>query len=401
MKRLPANSGLFTVCCTDIITKCGEDRLLFRLYYPTAEDIQLNDTNSASWLISPEYAVGYSNVARMNLLKGLIKWLFFDSKVNAVWNGPFKLPDQVKKLPVIIFSHGLAAHRTCYSYICTDLASKGVLVAAVEHADKSACATCYLNEEDVDGKSEVQQKWIEYQHVKAGSPDEHTKRNQQIHFRADECSKLLNEMQKINEGEANYVHCEIDLKPFEGAIDINKCAVMGHSFGGGTAITALAKDERFKVGVGLDSWMFPLDSEIYRKIPPNPFLLINAETFQWAANIANMRKLDADVFNIDAERFMVTLSGTAHFSQTDFPLLFQRHFLMKLFGVAGSTDPLTAIRLNNQLAFGFLGKHLGLDFGNSVKDVVSKNSNLVYFGSNVVVDEERIKESKDKLLSPS
>ena len=398
MLKLPPNSGLCTVCCTDIVTEYGPNRLLYRLYYPTSADVKLSECNAGSWLMNPEYAVGYSNfLYRKKVSKSLYE-LFSSTKVNAVWNGTFKLPGDINKLPVVIFSHGLGANRTAYSLICCDLASKGVLVAAVEHADKSACATYYLKKV-TPGKPEVQKIWINYQHVDANAAEEHYLRNKQVHYRADECSAVLSELQHLNDGQANYAHCEINLEPFKGAIDVNKCAVMGHSFGGGTAVTALSKDDRFKVGIGLDTWMYPLDSEIYQKISPVPFLFINTESFQWAANIADMRKLDADVFDVSAERQMVTLVGTHHFSQTDFPFILKKKMLMSLFNATNAVDPIIAIRLNNQLAFGFLGKYLGLEFGNSVQNVVSENANLVYFGSNVDIDEDRIKKAKQKLLS--
>ena len=46
-----------------------------------------------------------------------------------------------KRLPVIVFSHGLAGNRNLYAGLLTSLASQGYLVAAIEHRDGSAsCA---------------------------------------------------------------------------------------------------------------------------------------------------------------------------------------------------------------------------------------------------------------------
>ena len=42
-------------------------------------------------------------------------------------------PTSLSLLPVIVFSHGLAAMRTTYTGICCDLASHGYVVASVEH----------------------------------------------------------------------------------------------------------------------------------------------------------------------------------------------------------------------------------------------------------------------------
>ncbi len=44
-----------------------------------------------------------------------------------------------KKFPVAIYCHGLSGMRTTYSTFCQDLASHGIVVAAIEHRDGSAC----------------------------------------------------------------------------------------------------------------------------------------------------------------------------------------------------------------------------------------------------------------------
>ena len=46
--------------------------------------------------------------------------------------------DIIKGFPVVVFSHGLMAHFHVYSGICSDIASHGYVVAAVEHRDGSA-----------------------------------------------------------------------------------------------------------------------------------------------------------------------------------------------------------------------------------------------------------------------
>jgi hypothetical protein len=46
----------------------------------------------------------------------------------------------VLKLPVVLFSHGLAGQRAMYSISCSELASQGYLVLALEHADGTASA---------------------------------------------------------------------------------------------------------------------------------------------------------------------------------------------------------------------------------------------------------------------
>lgn len=62
-----------------------------------------------------------------------------DVHVPIVWGGTPR--QEGVPFPVIVFSHGLGGSRFLYSTMCVELASRGFLVAALEHRDHSACAT--------------------------------------------------------------------------------------------------------------------------------------------------------------------------------------------------------------------------------------------------------------------
>lgn len=47
-----------------------------------------------------------------------------------------------------------------------------------------------------------------------------------------------------------------------------------------------------RCGVALDTWMLPLNEEIYPSVK-QPIFFINSEKFQWAGNIIRMKKLDS------------------------------------------------------------------------------------------------------------
>ena len=70
-----------------------------------------------------------------------------DSRCPALVEAPLLSPDYKggrpapAGYPVIVLSHGLHGHRSVCSAICSDLASHGYVVAALEHKDGSACLT--------------------------------------------------------------------------------------------------------------------------------------------------------------------------------------------------------------------------------------------------------------------
>ena len=76
-------------------------------------------------------------------------WLFGSRiAIPAVQSGKLKKADK-SKLPLVIFSHGLAGNRKVYSQYCGELASRGYVVAAIEHRDGTAPSTTILGR---DGK---------------------------------------------------------------------------------------------------------------------------------------------------------------------------------------------------------------------------------------------------------
>lgn len=62
-----------------------------------------------------------------------VKFLFYIGNlyIPVIWEAGLKPTEN--KYPVIIFSHGLSGWRCTYSAICLELASRGYVVAALEH----------------------------------------------------------------------------------------------------------------------------------------------------------------------------------------------------------------------------------------------------------------------------
>lgn len=52
-------------------------------------------------------------------------------------------------------------------------------------------------------------------------------------------------------------------------------STLGHSFGGATTLLTLAKDTRFKMGLVLDGWLFPIRDEELAADVKQPVLFIN------------------------------------------------------------------------------------------------------------------------------
>ncbi|KAG7244270.1 hypothetical protein INR49_004408 [Caranx melampygus] len=362
---IPPAKGPHPVGCTDFMMDHTVQGSFFRLYYPCQET---EKAEKPDWVPCREYFNGLADFMKINrtLSERIFDYLFGSFKIPAYLDAPFRCNG---KCPVIIFSHGLGAFRTLYSAICAELASQGFIVASVEHRDQSASATFYFREktdsekanENVTKTSAAAQgnlvkEWMYYRALQHGE-SEFPLRNKQVKQRADECILALDNLTKINSGiqVQNVLQTQFDWGTLENSMDLCRVAAMGHSFGGATVIEALCKEVKFKTGVALDAWMFPLDDEIFPRVK-QPIFFINSEKFQWAGNISRMKKLDSAVI----QRKMITIRGTVHQSFPDFTFL-TGNWIGKLMKLKGEIDPEIAIDLSNKATLAFLQRHLGLD----------------------------------------
>ncbi|XP_066993943.2 platelet-activating factor acetylhydrolase isoform X2 [Anabrus simplex] len=329
-RHLPVSEGPYVPGCFDLMTDYSPDGCFVRLHYPTSLSQVKNHSNRwIPWLPHRRYLEGFAYV--LNLWTILIKFIIylFSGKmyIPIVWGEPLQKTD--KKLPVIVFSHGLGATRFFYSILCAELASHGFVVAALEHRDSSACTSFYYKSSE--DKEKLKPTWIPFKRVPLG-PNHYAAREQQ------------------------------------DRLDLSNLTMMGHSFGGATALFTLAKDSRFKVGVILDGWMFPLKEET--DLPDKvqlPLLFVNTQTFPIPSNVAIMKKFVENA-PIHHEREVYTIRLTTHENQTDTPYLigYWLNFFMK------KLDPVIGTRINHHLIIRFLDKHVGVPSG-GVQDTFLQN----------------------------
>uniref|UniRef100_UPI00358F84D6 platelet-activating factor acetylhydrolase 2, cytoplasmic-like n=1 Tax=Myxine glutinosa TaxID=7769 RepID=UPI00358F84D6 len=343
---LPRGSGPHTVGCTDIMTTGGQEGTFMRVYYPC--------TTNGSKMYPPtslmprhEYTAGLVSFLRRSqwLFPHLINRWFGRMKASVYWNAQL---DGKEAYPLLIFSHGLGGFRSLYSTVCIDMASQGFVVGAVEHRDESASATYSI---DDDG----QEKWISFRHLQQGEK-EFPLRNKQVEIRAEECIRALHLFEDFQNGcpVENLLPVDFKFTSFQGCIDLKRVAIMGHSFGGATAILAAHKEADFRCAIVLDGWMVPLHEDLL-PVVKKPLFFINSETFHWPVNVAAMLVL---LSNQPANR-MITLLGTGHLNQSDCPFAVSG-YLGRLLGTRGPLDPKEAMRINNCASLAFLHKHLEL-----------------------------------------
>ena len=139
---------------------------------------------------------------------------------------------------------------------------------------------------------------------------------------------------------------------FWNMVDLERVGIMGHSFGGGTAIVASSRDTRLDACIALDGWLVPIEQSIIKNGLNVPFLFMGQTYWSNPLNYENLDTLIAASTGL-AEKLI--LDGTKHFDYSDTP---QFSTASRKFGISGSMDLNELRNLLNSKIVSFFEKHL-------------------------------------------
>lgn len=221
--------------------------------------------------------------------------------------------------PLIVLSPGFGLSRSSLTGLATELASRGYVVAAIDHVYES------FGIELPDG--ELTECAACEEHASAVPPV----RSEDVSFVLDE---LLGHQSPWR---------------FSWMIDRDRIGMAGHSIGGNAASTAMSNDDRIGAGVNMDGTFFTPA----RPMPERPFMMLG--TADMHAPNGDDPTWDRAWRKLGGPRYWLTIEGSDHFSFADYP-----RFIEQL-GLEEPDAPLTgtrALQVTRAYVGAFFDEHL-------------------------------------------
>lgn len=259
-------------------------------------------------------------------------------------DAPFLIPDEEgKKWPLMIFSHGAGCSRLMYSAFCGEMASRGYVVAVIEHRDGTSPSSIVTSG---DGKTEevdwVDWKDLEWPDLEEPPKDDTHLRHVQLDYRQAEVEAVWQIISSLSQGESFERHsihaAEFDWNRWKHRVAFEKPIMAGHSLGGAVALKASGSGRIpfshvvvFDPAVQrLEPWTTPL---------PHPLLTINSGEF-----VNTRPPSENDIFekqfvpNVENERFhFFSIPGATHPSFSDVFLILPA-YIARMTGLKADAD---------------------------------------------------------------
>lgn len=294
------------------------------------------------------------------------------------------------QFPVVIFSHGLAGNRLSYSQYCGELASRGVIVAAIEHRDGSGVSSIVRGEEAPShaekgreatghtpriigrrssGRMKASVPYFTFEqiglHSFSSDPSERevNLRRDQIDMRHAEIEETFYVLSEIQAGRGyeivqrstrnlgtklaghaasttnqrlpanSLLRAERPLADWKGKLDLEFPTLCGHSFGGATVLKMMRRKETpFPMAMVLDPWVEPVgdptkeEDQVKGRLA-KPIYVLNSESFTvWEEHFAKLKRICLDARKTSGRGWWLTLTGSKHTDFSDYPFLLPRVF---------------------------------------------------------------------------
>jgi dienelactone hydrolase len=281
-RRVPAPTGTYAIgtrvlhktdnARVDTLSATGELRALsLRFWYPAN--------------IGKCRAAAYASPAVWSVLSKLAGMRLPAVATNSCANAPIL----AGFYPVVVFSHGLTGTFTDYTFLFEDLASRGYVVASVDHTyDASAV--------DLGDGRIARSRFGSY--LTRVAPLDELEARQLEATRLGDIRFVLDELERLQNQPDS---------PFAGHLNVAAMAVAGHSFGGLTALEALHFDSRLRAAVALEGVMPDASFAATNR----PVLLLDAGRRQWPEREQGVWQ------KLQGPRLAINLPGAGHLSPSD------------------------------------------------------------------------------------
>ncbi|MGW7414114.1 alpha/beta hydrolase family protein [Streptomyces sp. NPDC054863] len=317
--QLPSPSGKFAVGKKDLhlvdpsrtdpwVPAAGNRELMVSMYYPARRG---GGGTPSPYMGRDEAQLLLEGIRRADAFPAdLLSGTRTNSRTHARPSGG--------KYPLVVLSPGFTLHRATLTILAEELASRGYVVALVDHAYESygtaypggrtlKCAAC------VGGGMQ---------------------RTPQV--RAADVSFLLDQLL----GERS---------EFRGIIDRKRIGMAGHSIGGNSAAVAMAGDARIRAGANLDGGF--QDETPGAGLDGRPFLLLGTDATH-RPELGKGKWLEA-WGRMDGWKRWLTVAGAGHYSFNDVPVLGGQ------LGVVDPSAPLSGKR-SGEITLGYVGAFFDL-----------------------------------------
>lgn len=244
------------------------------------------------------------------------------------------------EFPVIVYSHGWGGFRSVALNQIENLAGQGFAVVAVDHTYAALSTTLSdgeAREIDVNALPSVEEVGVEeYQAARESLSLTFT---EDIWF-------VLDQLEILDRGGV------ASMSPVAGHLDLSRIGLLGHSTGGGAAVTACLGDPRCDAVLGQDPWLEPLPLTVIERGLSRPFLAVRSQ--EWLS-----RPNDALIVDIvEASGPMGTLAFIADTVHRDFTMLPAISPVASLAGLSGTLDSARTFDIVDAINVAFFDEHL-------------------------------------------